>query len=376
MRRVRWGFLPFFLAAVAVFSATTAWVYSRIPSLHSDPVTPVQSQNEAKATKSYSGTEDNGSLWDETSSLGDLPTWMQDYFEWHAEQRKTLSENSDHKLLVLRCLRTDRACGGLSDRLKPLPFLIRLAATSNRLFLIAWTRPAPLETYLEPNLLDWTPPTWLNVGESSPTSRLYTHAPAVIQGVSKNTRVVSVRLQDQHGESSAYNELVGEERAHRKVFRSLWMALFRPTPPIRSAVKEQLQSTSLVPNQFVAAHLRANYGPSFGDKLEAVTSNAVQCARRLAPGLPILFASDSNEARRMMSTSVIVLPTTSQPLHLDTSDIQPPRAYDPTFVDLYLLASARCLSHGQGGFGRLAVLLSFNASCFFTYVKDSRVIEC
>jgi hypothetical protein len=35
-------------------------------------------------------------------------------------------------------------------------FLLRLAYTYRKVLLIVWTRPEPVDDYLEPNLIDWT----------------------------------------------------------------------------------------------------------------------------------------------------------------------------------------------------------------------------
>ena len=47
-----------------------------------------------------------------------LPPWMQDYFEWHHQQRMALTIDNwkSKRFLVLRCLDTDGPCGGLADR--------------------------------------------------------------------------------------------------------------------------------------------------------------------------------------------------------------------------------------------------------------------
>lgn len=102
-------------------------------------------------------------LWERSTTL---PVWMKRYFKWHKKQRhhNLNPENwRSLRLLVMECLRHQPKCGGTSDRLKPLPSLIRMAASSKRLLLIHWTRPSRLEEFLLPPKggVDWRVPDWL-----------------------------------------------------------------------------------------------------------------------------------------------------------------------------------------------------------------------
>ena len=86
-----------------------------------------------------------------------LPDWMLDYMIWHNDTRSSTSSNStDTKYLVVRCLKKE-VCGGLSDRLKAMPFYIMLANLTQRVLLIHWTKPCPLDEFLLPpqNGIDW-----------------------------------------------------------------------------------------------------------------------------------------------------------------------------------------------------------------------------
>ena len=53
-----------------------------------------------------------------------IPTWMKEYFDWHRVQTTTMTPTNwyheKRKYLIIRCLRGQR-CGGLSDRIKPMP---------------------------------------------------------------------------------------------------------------------------------------------------------------------------------------------------------------------------------------------------------------
>jgi len=379
-------------------------------------------KRDAGAHQRSSADHSNG----EDQDAARLPQWMKDYFAWHAEQRNKLDrivgEYKGHqgdedpaktllagqkglRFLVLRSLKSDRRCGGLSDRLKALPLLIRLAARNRRVFLVYWNRPCRLEEFLLPPtsrveggssgdglVLDWRAPEWLvptlDRGDGYPFHRT---ADRIFDAVKGDDSLVSVKLQDQHGGSQYYNDEEGE-RAHRRVYGPLFRAMFEPSPSLAGALAAERRKypALAVPGGYAAAHLRAQYVPPLPTEMVPdVAVNAVRCARQLRPtgDVPIFFASDSRLAveavkkygREAPGRSLIVIDrdgTGGDPLHLDKASSRDPQDYYDAFLDLYHLANAECVSYGQGGFGRLGVLLSRNASCLLPFVSQSRLVEC
>jgi len=363
---------------------------------------------------------------------------MTDYFTWHAQQLQTLTADNwktNHRFLVSRCLEMDRACGGISDRLKSLPTLLLLAAQSRRLLLFEWSRPAPLQAFLVPRTNDsiginWTLPSF--VPAMGMGTRLYTKLPTLIKATAavNNTSTVPVlcaRIQEQHGGSDYYNQhpwnnnnhnntVVSEPtRAFRKVFRSLFFSVFAPSPRVHKQYQREAQQLRLAimsnnntDNTFnyKAAHLRAYYGnnPVPQTKVEAVAINAINCASQLVLGQHtppteekdehILFISDSALAlqsieRHAKNWNLPVLTTLPyrqnhtnrqlvpvEPLHLDKAMSHEADDYVDIFVDLLHFANAQCISHGQGGFGRLGVLLSRDPMCFKKYIDQGLFVEC
>jgi hypothetical protein len=96
---------------------------------------------------------------------------MSDYVAWHKRMRQAFpgellfSRPNVPKLLICMCSPhvengtingEHRLCGGLHDRLEKLLWDMFLANQTKRLLLIHWCTPAPLQTFLEPNELDWT----------------------------------------------------------------------------------------------------------------------------------------------------------------------------------------------------------------------------
>ena len=94
-----------------------------------------------------------------------LPEWVKNYVAWHREQRARFLDakrnNSpsadDVKFLIVRCSMQDR-CGGASDRLQDLPYKMMTANQTNRVLLVVWEKPVPLEIFLVPPAdgIDWS----------------------------------------------------------------------------------------------------------------------------------------------------------------------------------------------------------------------------
>lgn len=104
-----------------------------------------------------------------------LPKIFQDYFIWHYTQLQQLYKNpnlvSTKRYVIMECHYNKgkgdiygNQCGGISDRLTPLPMALYLAYLNKRIFFISWNRPFGLEEYLEPPpsvVLDWRMPQFI-----------------------------------------------------------------------------------------------------------------------------------------------------------------------------------------------------------------------
>ena len=286
--------------------------------------------------------------------------------------------------------------------------------------------------------LDWTMPAWMNANAAG--SRHYTKAETLLKALSSDrlhrTVYVTVRIQDQHGGSAIYNaleqdrivnnrtwplllhksfsslqqnfpiQLIDDDQRHfRRVFRKLWSVLFAPSPPLATAIRSQQERLGLLLQQqhppqtnsvvipYVAAHVRTYYGhhPIPPAQRREVAVNAVNCASTLRqqPPEPVVLVSDSHDILkaaaayatpempiRTTSTTTTTTTTGPEPLHLDKASSRVAADYYDIFVDLYLLANARCISHGPGGFGRFGVLLSRDPSCFVKYFSQGQFEEC
>mmetsp|Transcript_28527 Transcript_28527/g.51550 ORF Transcript_28527/g.51550 Transcript_28527/m.51550 type:complete len:199 (+) Transcript_28527:83-679(+) len=95
------------------------------------------------------------------SRSSNLPKWLQDYFDWHVAMRKKypgdtiLTDPNAPGVLIKACA---YKCGGLHDRLGGLGWDLYFANQTQRILMIHWCIPAPIEHYLVPNVVDWTLP--------------------------------------------------------------------------------------------------------------------------------------------------------------------------------------------------------------------------
>ena len=189
---------------------------------------------------------------------------------------------------------------------------------------------------------------------------------------------------------------------YENIFHDLWYTLFTPSPSIAILVKEKMRSTTLRPNEFATSHYRAFYAIEHQKEskeevqLIAKTINSLNCASKLQPGSPIFFASDSQIAvqtarnynnripprqgdnnnlnitadhrnrRRDRHQIVTFTEDQQEALHLDKKDQWTSgniADFYPTFVDLLIMAEAKCMALGVGGFGRFANMISRDPTC-------------
>jgi hypothetical protein len=318
------------------------------------------------------------SIWDESHKL---PKWMKDYFAWHREQRKQITHDNwkSFKFIVMSCFKDDAKCGGASDRLRPLPFIVRVAAETKRIILIKWEKPAPLESFLLPPAggVDWRTPEWMalllhsNGLKASSVTRLVD----VSAGMEP---IVKAYIQSHDHGSDYYNrqgELTGDgPSAFRQHYRDCWYSFFTPVPIITKAIEDELDRMQLIPGEYAVAHLRSEYDLEPGrhrdtPTLKNWTLNALNCISGLRPGGPFFFSSDSVEAKsiaidygKIRNTIIVASGSADNTImHLDMAismRAQDPALFYPTFIDLYLMSMGRCYSYNVGGFGKWANLIS------------------
>ena len=202
------------------------------------------------------------------------------------------------------------------------------------------------------------------------------------------------------------------------IFHHIFQLLLTPSPPVQQLVDDTMDRLGLIQHQYDAVHLRARYpGTSdifrpkaglFSRGIDAdgirwtkearseilrLVARAIDCVRRTnetqnnnsSPPLPIYFASDTNDAVRLVTNTateqqqrVVGFVTPFEKLHLDRNDRiglirkTPPSAFYPAFVDLWILSQAQCLSIGAGGYGIVASILG-KTDCVVFHQKNNFV---
>lgn len=330
------------------------------------------------------GKIDTREAWEH---LERLPLWAKEYFDWHEDQRKLLNETNwrNFKYLVMQCVREDDHCGGISDRLKPLPLLLLMAHRCKRIFLIWWTRPYPLEEFLVPNAINWTVPEYIPLAISNENGKLVTSNRRILRWSKSEETIIRSKVQSFEGGQLTYENET--DSTYNEVFHDLFRLVFDPSPTIARILRREIAEAGLVPGHYAVAHYRAFYArasrrPQFIIKS---TLNAINCASQLRPGGPIFFASDSllalataRDYAKNNSFSIVTIEN-QEPLHLDKAENlteRNPSDFYSIFVDLYLMAMGRCLSFGQGGFGRFGLLLGYNSTCTNRHTWNKQLVPC
>jgi hypothetical protein len=277
-----------------------------------------------------------------------IPEWMKYYLQWHAQRRaefltptKWKIQEQRPKLLILQCMPSNIKCGGLADRLKPLPLLMLGAFQTKRLLLIRWKdRPAKLEEFLVPpshsnhNMrLDWTVPDWLDaelgIDYDGYSRRHIVNVKPFLKILhqSLDKDIVTATMQWWDGGEQAYKDalhLDKKDEEFRRSYRDLFRACFEAVEPIQRRLNEIYRTTTLgdrngYPVDYAVAHYRALWWedqepPTWQQQVETA-QNAVNCASRLVPkhltftvqneqasnvGRPIYFATDSIDAQKII----------------------------------------------------------------------------
>jgi hypothetical protein len=173
-------------------------------------------------------------------------------------------------------------------------------------------------------------------------------------------------------------------------FMMFFFTLFQPSPPVAKLVDEKMKSANLVPNKFATSQYRAFYGienqkhSREESELITKTTNALNCASKLQPGAPIFFASDSHvavlSARKMAEDNngnrhIVTFDYEQEAIHLDKKDQWTSgniADFFPTFVDMLIMAEAKCMAMGVGGSGRFAKMLSRDPTCVIRHDSDRK----
>ena len=241
--------------------------------------------------------------------------------------KKKDDENSDKiKYVVLLCLPHHTLCGGLSDRLRPLPFYLMVAHYTKRILCIYWEKPFGLEEFLQPIPeigIDWRCPYHVreayylqdnnhknsqqkekmllenenpNVGlypfgyckkntipyascveediiklrdsqHMYATLDLYTHSNDCI-----NTANLLAQRHSYGGETNIASDSNNNETfmmpeikhwQYPEMIADIFRVMFEPVPELARRINDTMTQLDLVENEFVTSHVRARYPAGF-----------------------------------------------------------------------------------------------------------------
>ena len=321
-----------------------------------------------------------------------LPEWMQNYFAWHKSVKRNLNRQNwnETKYIIMSCTLHEHQCGGISDRLKPLPFIVLEAYRSKRLLLIQWSKPKPLEAYFIPpeDGVDWHVPDWMiPLLQRSRHTKAYSIADIDHRlKVHRDVHVFKVMLQTPSAGETYYGEQPDSQSTYIDVFHDLFRSFFAPSPRLAALIDSKMKEHNLVPGDYAAAHLRAMYGNRIWrhprETIE-LTVNSINCASRLLPGGPVYFAADikfavdvAREYAQQRNLPIVFFDYKNDPIHIDKDSFWRKRNvsdYDDTFFDLYMLGQSRCVTYSNGGFGTFGSLISYNPNCTLRHFKRRRI---
>jgi hypothetical protein len=267
--------------------------------------------------------------------------------------------------------------------------MILLAARSQRLLLIQWTRPFPLEEFLVPPIggIDWRTPAWLT--REFKAGAFPSKWQGIVHAAMTDDVIVKAKFQsNDHGADYYNDQTVADSATVDEVQHDIFQVLFEPSRAVARQIDWNMKAFGLVPGEYAAAHLRALYArdtrPS--DQIKTISVNAVNCASELRPGGKVFFAADSKLAVDFVkdyaernSLPVVTLSYSDEPFHLDKASnwtLRSPADYYSTFVDLFLLGRSRCVAYSNGGFGTFRLLLSYNMSCSVRYFAKRILKKC
>lgn len=295
-----------------------------------------------------------------TPHTDQLPEWLRTYIHWHRETlqkfpgEELFTNPNAPNVLVRFC----GLCGGLHDRLGQLPWDLYLANQTNRIFLIIWHRPRPLESFLMPNEINWTVPTTQHGFETNKDVRglgkffgehhdsdpdceeeanfwnetLGFCIERATTGEYRNVKVLRHRLLGHLNEHLLEHRLraLGEtDMLHwTPSFGHLFRAMFQPSPAIQHELDTIGEKLNLRKGRYSAAHCRVRHPkatpsnkhitaddnspadksglPWYGKSRDfalAVGTKAILCARTLLANdqEPLYFYADSNDLVRYMA---------------------------------------------------------------------------
>mmetsp|Transcript_27681 Transcript_27681/g.69085 ORF Transcript_27681/g.69085 Transcript_27681/m.69085 type:complete len:422 (+) Transcript_27681:281-1546(+) len=341
----------------------------------------------------------------------DVPQWVHDYVLLHA---KALESPSEYSYLIYHCSRARGLCGGVADRLNGIVTLFYVAMVSNRIFLIDYSKPFPLNETLEEHLVQWS---FASPGAVDHRIRSIDRVVPELAEPKKlpnDKRIIVVQhnLYRPHvwWKSAAIKEYLAAYEVDltlspdppKQLYKWAFYTLFRKSRSLQQqlyALRRQLGLRQHDP--YVGVHMRLG-GPAVTWKDQKRHSlddipQFLECGERMQRMIasdggnyerwPIIFvASDSYTAKKRIAEMDNSVRSANITLYHPDRSRSNGRGGNlanlAVYVDLFMLAQANCVVASAGGFTRLAIFISVGSkgpasrcSAFFKDCSPSSILR-
>lgn len=295
-------------------------------------------------------------------------SWLPEYVKFHQAERLRA------RRLVVHCDEHEYHDGGLGDRLRAVLSALQIAAAHNLILMANFTGNFNLTDKLQPARIDWTPVYQpgrdsVVVGEILFDAAELAEALVKAEKTNADVYVCSVMLPFMnYGKNITKNLEIPWSTSID--FHWMWSELFQPAPALKAAhalVFAETFNTTLTHFEYVAVHIRVG-GLTGEDRKQtrvkscnlAAQFAAQKCALELSrsqiansTNLPILFVTDNNVLRWAVSSHLLnnTVGPRSMAVHIShTHGFD----YMNEYVDVMLLAGAKCLLVSSSGYSNLA----------------------
>ena len=190
--------------------------------------------------------------------------WLNEYGQFH--QRERFAPNAQYLIYTCRASIPGgpRHCLGVGDRFRLIGFMLRVAAAFQRVLLIDWQSPMPIESFLMPTQIDWR----LNATEQSRVGHLHvdewlTH----LQSPPRSVRYLRV------SGNAPYESFFPGSLNFTASYSTAWKYLFQPSASLLRAVHKQ-RTGIFKQKPYIGIHIR------MGDRAPGSAFNPSSVPRR------------------------------------------------------------------------------------------------
>jgi hypothetical protein len=310
-----------------------------------------------------------------------IPQWLKEYFDWHKQVTSTLSKPNwrEHNYLVMTCL-AGEVCGNVAHRLRPIMGMLRVAADTKRILFIHWDLPDRLEKFLHPpnrGGIDWIAPDFV-MWKARRSPHVNSIPAILLQAQQEDRRVVNVMFNDNTFAEPYYDEHREDgEKAASEALKDTWDVLFKPSFILTERMTESLKIMGLEAGEYAAAHIDFELVPQTSDEQEELrlkVEHAMNCMSQLRPGGPFLVAAQTYDIAReaIVYGKQHNVKVHAKQISHDTSKV--PSDLFTSFVEIELMAHARCIAFNRAGYGQLGYILGYDYTCRINYgeTKDCK----